>query len=77
MDQHLKRERRSVRYTFLLSPTELTLAKELAESESRNVPDFFRAHIYETARSRKMSVDNRLGVSTAIGTSEKNANADN
>lgn len=40
-----KRERRNIRYTLLLAPSELDLAKKLAAREFRNLPDFFRSRI--------------------------------
>lgn len=42
-------ERRSVRYTLLLTPREWEMAKQVAECEYRSLPDFFRAAIHRGA----------------------------
>jgi hypothetical protein len=46
-----KKVRRRVRYTLLLSQAEYRLAKQVAASDYRSVPDFLRAQILKAAES--------------------------
>ncbi len=56
-EQEGKHERRRVRYTMLLSAAELELAKRVAAREFRTLPEFFRAHIYRSARGNEVLRD--------------------
>ncbi len=49
MHSRANHERRSVRYTFLLTPDEFQLAHQVAASKFRTLPDFLRSQIHETA----------------------------
>jgi hypothetical protein len=61
------RERHRVRYTFALSPSELELSTELASCEFRTLADFFRAHIYETAKGRELDFAELIQCQADIG----------
>ncbi len=65
MIEQRKRARRTVRYTLLLFPSELQLAKKRAAREFRTLPDFFRAHIYQAAQGQKRSAT-RIRRSTQV-----------
>lgn len=44
---------RKIRYTFLLTPQELELARELAKREYRTLPDFFRVRIHNPPKPKR------------------------
>ena len=52
-NQRIGRERRSVRYTLLLTPDELVLAQHAAMAELRSLPDFFRVRIHLATKTRE------------------------
>lgn len=49
---------RTRRYTLLLAPHEFEMAKRIAASEFRTLPDFFRMHIHERAMTLGLTVKN-------------------
>lgn len=49
MDPAILKQKKRVRYTLILTPAELQLARDLAEKEFRTLPNFFRARIYHPA----------------------------
>ena len=46
IEQPASHHARKIRYTLLLTPSELELARRLAKQEFRTLPEFFRARIH-------------------------------
>ena len=68
-----KKKRREVRFTLLLTVADYALAKQVAASDYRSLPDFLRACIYERAAALRMGETKRPSgnASVSIATEKK------